>query len=552
MFSLIDDPWIPARRADGTTRLIRPVDLTADLARNPIIAIDWPRPDFRLAAFEFLIGLLATACPPRNEENWLAWWQAPPPPESLADVFAPLGHAFYLDGDGPRFMQDVEDLPGTPDLPETLLIEAPGESTRRNNTALLIKPNRVARLGRPAAAIVLFTLQTYAPAGGRGNLTSVRGGGPLTTLVLPGAAADERAVPLWRMLWANVPRGQPAGRDEMARVFPWLAPTRTADRFPATTPADAHPLQAFWGMPRRIRLDFAANPDGLMCDLTGATDAVVVTGWRQRPNGVKYVAWDHPLSPAYKDTKGGGWLPVHPQPGGIGYRHWVALVLGDAAQNRKPAPCISAWWPRALDVSGSARNAARLLAAGYDMDNMKARAFVESEMPLPGTGDTAVKAAAAELARGLVAGAEEAARALRKAIRTALYGDDTAIDATPMAIAYEGFWAATQEAFFAHLATPDATLEKVAPAWRNRLRRTALELFDVPRPANSRRTHEEARPHDRRCVVASAPAEPAERRAQSDRQPSRARAAAARQPACRDERAHHLRSVWQARLQSPE
>jgi CRISPR system Cascade subunit CasA len=44
---------------------------------NPVVAIDWPRPDFRVAALEFLIGLLATACPPRDAEAWLDWWQAP-------------------------------------------------------------------------------------------------------------------------------------------------------------------------------------------------------------------------------------------------------------------------------------------------------------------------------------------------------------------------------------------------------------------------------------------------------------------------------------------
>ena len=100
----------------------------------------------------------------------------------LDAAFAPLVHAFDLDGPGPRFLQDIEDLPGEPDTPETLLIEAPGGSTRRKNTALLVKPDRVTRLSRPAAAMALFTLQCYAPAGGRGNLTSLRGGGPLTTL----------------------------------------------------------------------------------------------------------------------------------------------------------------------------------------------------------------------------------------------------------------------------------------------------------------------------------------------------------------------------------
>ena len=67
----------------------------------------------------------------------------------------------------------------------------------------------------------------------------------------------------------------------------------------------------------------------------------IVTGWRQRPNGVKYVAWDHPLSPSYKDVKGGGWITQLAK-SGIGYRDWVAIALGDAAgDTRRPAHCIT-------------------------------------------------------------------------------------------------------------------------------------------------------------------------------------------------------------------
>jgi CRISPR system Cascade subunit CasA len=479
--NLVDDAWLPARRADGARTSIRPADITSDLARNPIVAFDWPRADFRLAALEFLIGLLASTCPPTDEESWSAGWHSPPPPERLSEAFAAIGHAFELDGAGPRFMQDLENLSGEPDIPETLLIEAPGEATRRKNTALLVKPDRVRRLSRAAAAMALYTLQTYAPGGGRGHLTSLRGGGPLTTLALPGGDRPT----LWQILWANVPTGEPPRPADLPRVFPWLAPTRTVDRFPATTPVDAHPLQAFWGMPRRIRLHFAENPSSLPCDLTGETDSVLVIGWRQRPNGVKYANWDHPLSPYYRDAKNNIWLPVHPQPDGIGYRHWVALAVG-TADVRHPARCIVEWRSRSLDVPRSARDTARLLAAGYDMDNMKARGFVESEMPLPGT-DPAHAESLATLARGLVEAATEAASALRIAVRAARYDDNAAIDSAPLASLSQSFWSATQDGFFIALvaigdADGESALSAAAPGWRNLLRATALRLFDEAAP----------------------------------------------------------------------
>jgi CRISPR system Cascade subunit CasA len=291
--------------------------------------------------------------------------------------------------------------------------------------------------------------------------------------------------PLWRLVWANTPARNPPRPAELSRVFPWLAATRTSDRFPATTPAEAHPLQAFWGMPRRIRLDFAENTQNLPCDLTGAVDTEIVTGWRQRPNGVKYVAWEHPLSPSYKDNKSGGWLPVHAQPGGIGYRHWVAVALGDDAGTRRPARAISDWRVRSADIS-SALAPSRLLAAGYDMDNMKARAFVESEMPLPGS---AAKAAdtLTRVARRLIEAAGIAAAALRSAVRQARFSRDTSVDSAPLAAVYESFWAATQDRFFAILPNHpsvdwETALAAAASPWRGVLIWTALRLFDEAAP----------------------------------------------------------------------
>nr|WP_231886596.1 type I-E CRISPR-associated protein Cse1/CasA [Methylomonas methanica] len=50
------------------------------------------------------------------------------------------------------------------------------------------------------AATALFTLQTNAPSGGVGHRVGLRGGGPLTTLVLPKASQTT----LWQKLWLNV------------------------------------------------------------------------------------------------------------------------------------------------------------------------------------------------------------------------------------------------------------------------------------------------------------------------------------------------------------
>lgn len=482
-------PVVRQRSGPGT---IAPSQLTEAWDTDPVIALDWPRADFRVATLELLTGLLATACPPLDNNAWLDWWEVPPDVAALAAAFAPLSHAFELDGGDLRFMQDRENLVSAAEPVERLLIEAPGDSTVKKNTDLLVKRGQVAALGRPAAAIALYTFQSWAPAGGAGNRTGLRGGGPLATLVLPGAQPS-----LWHLLWANVPLGTPPDPADLPRVFPWLAPTVTSGTGRTVTPGAAHPLQAWWGMPRRIRLDFLPCNPPKPCDLTGVPDSVRVASWRQRPQGANYDKWGdmHPLTPRYRVKPGAEILPVHPQPGGIGYRHWLGLVVSDeeAGSLRIPAPAVITWregrqggaWGR----GGQAHHIEdRLLAAGYDMDNMKARGFVESELPLPVIADPDARARVDALARQLVRAADLAAGLLRRAVRDALFppGASVKLDWELLSAVREQLWDGTEAAFHDALAreadrSPEA--EAAEPArWLGILRNLALTLFEAAAP----------------------------------------------------------------------
>lgn len=497
-FSLIDQPWLPVLRRDTATGAvrrdrIRPCDLTHRIVDEPVVAFDWQRPDFDAASREFMIGLLATAYPPRDDRDWVDAWRDPPPPDRLATAFAPCARAFVLDGEGPRFLQDHEDIAAERQSIGGLLIDSPGHKTAEDNLDLFTKRARVSALARATAAIALFTLQSQAPSGGAGHRTSLRGGGPLTTLALPveGSTRPDAPPSLWHVLWLNVPAYDAPADGDMGLVFPWLAPTRTSeDGKPPTTPADLDPngRQCFWGMPRRIRLDFRPADPEATCALTGTADAVMAETYRTRPWGVSYAAVGHPLSPMYRQKETDpAWLFVHPQPDGITYRHWVGLVGGgDASPLRRSAACVAKGRARLALVRQP--RAARLLACGYDMDNMKARGFVEVEMPL-----FAVQAAERldGFARQLVSAAELAASRTAAFVGDAL-GIDKA-DATPRAALREELFVETQHGFFRAVdaaavrleADPDQPdfAEPLARGFLDRvLRPVALRLFDEAVP----------------------------------------------------------------------
>jgi CRISPR system Cascade subunit CasA len=466
--------------------------LTADLERDPVIEPAWGRADLDAATRELLIGLFDIAIPPKTNRDWLKGWTTPPDPSVLSGALARVAPWFDLDGGGPRFLQDMEDLEGDTTPIEQIFISAVGAQGRRFNTDLFEKRDRIRILSRPAAAIALFTLQAFSPAGGRGNRTGLRGGGPLSTLVVPGPSSDGAPVSLWHQLWANVPTGLPASHNEMPLVFPWAAPTRTSDKAGGvTTPEDVDERQQFFAMPRRIRLIFQENISKRPCDLTGQIDAVVVTGFVMRPYGTQYEHFVHPLTPFYvdKDTRN----PVLAPDGHIGYRQWLGLVHKTKDGKRLPAASVATFFderaPNLREIDKQIARGARLVCAGYAMDNMKPLAFVEAEMPLHALSNGQSNERLGTFASRLIESADLTARLVTRALKSALFSktDEVKFDSTVLSEAREEVWQLTEPAFYDALADaadaldvdPEARLEPIVDHWSKRtLREAAFNTFD--------------------------------------------------------------------------
>ncbi|MCV5690115.1 type I-E CRISPR-associated protein Cse1/CasA, partial [Escherichia coli] len=68
-------------------------------------------------------------------------------------------------------------------------------------------------------------------------------------------------------------------------IFPWIAPTITSDKKGnIVTPDNSHYLQAYWGMPRRIELDFTHTENGI-CDLCGEHHEALLLQMRSKNYG---------------------------------------------------------------------------------------------------------------------------------------------------------------------------------------------------------------------------------------------------------------------------
>lgn len=440
--NLISDPWIPVVAADGSHRVIAPWQV----ADGSVLRLDWPRADFNIACLELLIGMVFVADPPRDAQDWEA--RQAPDPDRLRDRLAAFAPAFDLMGEGPRFMQDRAALEGSPTPVDMLFIDSAGGQTVKNNADLMVWRNRYPGLDPALAAMAVYTLQAFAPAGGAGNRTSMRGGGPMVTLVAPQGG-------LWPLIWANVPDGAPATPE----VLPWMRATRTSEKGRQVYPEESHPAEALFGMPRRLRLV--------------GDDAI--TGVIQRPYGANYAGWDHPLTPYYRQKLDTEWLPKHPRAGLFGYRHWLGVVVAsdrDSGLTRR-AETLRAWPERSNDAP------ARVIVAGWAMDNMKPRDFILSTPPL-----VTLTPAGVAVLEGLIEAADQFSLALRSALapvvaegesREALREDFYARTQTP----FEEMLAALAGGDEGAAADVAEIREKRAQGWRDTCRRVALALFEA-------------------------------------------------------------------------
>lgn len=487
--NLLEDEWLKVVRRNGNVETLKGLWCITEHADNPIVDLVSPRADFKGAIYQLLIGLIQTTFAPKNEDVWESYWHVPPSVDVLKNAFLTVTEAFVLDRpgesnpDGPVFMQDFDSLSDREAIPiASLLIDTSGGGT------FFIKEGTTLAMSPYWASVALFALQINAPSGGSGHRTGIRGGGPLTTLVLP----DERQQPtsLWQKLWLNVLTQKEAtllsGNSELTdlpSIFPWLAPTRTSEagkKDSVTDPEHAHPYQMYWGMPRRIRLDFQAAQSGY-CDISHETSEALVVRYRTKNLGVNYSsAWLHPLTPYVRDPKKEPYS-VKAQPGGFSYRHWLGLVLNDDKNHKQAARIVQIYLDSRQELIGGDFQP-RLWLFGYDMDNMKARCWYETTMPvfpIPQESRNNLQS----LTGQMIDAATEVALDIRSALKQAWFEKPKEIKGD-VSFSDAQFWQLTESEFYRLLAqlisqcNDDKRAADLLKTWQKILQSRAVTVFD--------------------------------------------------------------------------
>ncbi|MEN8264534.1 MAG: type I-E CRISPR-associated protein Cse1/CasA [Nitrospirota bacterium] len=479
--NLIKDKWLPVVRASGNEDLIAPWQIAEK--SDPVLELKAPRPDFQGALYQFLIGLLQTCFAPDDQDEWIEYWEEMPDADKLNTSFMNIASAFELDiTNGPAFMQDFNLETVEEKAIAALLIESPGGKTLKDNLDHFIKRDTINNLCYSCAATALFTLQINAPSGGVGHRVSLRGGGPITTLVRPAQAST-----LWQKLWLNVLDAEAfteSVSSSSSDVFPWVAQTRTSERKGSETrPADVHKLQIFWSMPRRVRLRFDTEIKG-DCDMCRAKNKQLVTKYSTQNYGVNYEGeWIHTLTPYRFDSKKEKPpISLKGQRGGLGYQHWLGLVMNDPAKGNLAAKVVRNYLEdRARDISESYLPV--LWAFGYDMDNMKARCWYDHTLPLFKLDKDQQNNMTGWVSE-LIESARDTAEALRSQVKAAWFRrpKDSKGD---MSVVSSSFWRQSENMFYKLLErlsqlpeTQRQVPTELYDQWVKSVRSLAYRLFD--------------------------------------------------------------------------
>lgn len=292
--NLLFDLWVPVR-ADGGTGAFHLLTYRQLLCEPGNWQVSLPRDDLELACLQLLVCMTQVMFLPEDTQTLCERLAEPLSPEAFDAGIAPCQDWFDLDHPTQPFMQS-RGVKAAEDTPiQKLLVGLP----EGNNHAFFNEAGEVRHLSGALAAIALFNQATNAPSFGGGFKGSLRGGGPITTLV---AGRDLRET-----IWHNVltrPRiqerqiGMPGSGEDQPT---WVRPIQEKETIRWNEIGLARGL--FW-QPARVELIRAGAT--APCDVLGGEAGQSYTAFRKEKfNFTVEGLWPHPHGAMTASTKKG-------------------------------------------------------------------------------------------------------------------------------------------------------------------------------------------------------------------------------------------------------
>lgn len=286
--NLLEDPWIPVRANGGTGafRLLPYRELLCEPDETWQISL--PRDDLELACLQLLVCLTQVMFLPEDDQMLRARIAKPLSVTEFDSGTVPCWDWFDLDHPTQPFMQS-RGVKGEWTSMQKLLPGLPEKSSKSPTAHCFFNEvSEVEHLCGSLAAIALFNQASNCPSFGGGFKGSLRGGAPITTLVLGCGLRD--------MVWRNVlTRPRVALRQISMSTWAeepptWVRPIVEKSIVPWDEIGLIRGL--FW-QPARVELVKSVSNEP--CDVLGGEPGATYSGFRKEKfNFTVHGVWPHP------------------------------------------------------------------------------------------------------------------------------------------------------------------------------------------------------------------------------------------------------------------